>query len=383
MLVQDRCTCGGAPGIAARPRSGAVMPLMSRPVNLTVHRRRPVLVTVAVLIALLVGYAAVAVTRASAASPLLSQGKPAIASSVENAGLPASAAVDGNTGTRWSSAFSDPQWLRVDLGATATIDQVVLTWEAAYATAFQIQVSADAATWTSIYSTTSGTGGTQTLAVNGTGRYVRMYGTVRGTPYGYSLWEFQVYGNLATPGCGTAARGCQVAVDLELPQRVAVRRAPDGAVHPHVPAGAVDREGLRTAGAGRGRVDRRPRRGVGRHLDLEGRGIRRLPGQHHLVDGGCGAQVDAQPLRVAERAGPAGAGVAVDGRRGRQAGVLDRRSDGGLALRQQRARRAGPRHRDRGIAHQERDQHRNRDQDRPPAMDREVDGTRHQWHDSS
>src|SRR6266540_4300335 len=75
MLVQDRCTCGGAPGIAARPRSGAVMPLMSRPVNLTVHRRRPVLVTVAVLIALLVGYAAVAVTRASAASPLLSQGK--------------------------------------------------------------------------------------------------------------------------------------------------------------------------------------------------------------------------------------------------------------------------------------------------------------------
>src|SRR6266542_2688605 len=192
MLVQDRCTCGGAPGIAARPRSGAVMPLMSRPVNLTVHRRRPVLVTVAVLIALLVGYAAVAVTRASAASPLLSQGKPAIASSVENAGLPASAAVDGNTGTRWSSAFSDPQWLRVDLGAIAAIDQVVLTWEAAYARAFQIQVSTDGSTWTNIFSTTTGTGGTQTLAVNGTGRYVRMYGTVRGTPYGYSLWELAV-----------------------------------------------------------------------------------------------------------------------------------------------------------------------------------------------
>src|SRR6266498_3716385 len=168
MLVQDRCTCGGAPGISARPRSGAVMPLMSRPVNLTVHRRRPVLVTVAVLIALLVGYAAVAVTRASAVSPLLSQGKPAIASSVENAGLPASAAVDGNTGTRWSSAFSDPQWLRVDLGATATIDQVVLAWETAYATAFQIQVSPDASAWTTIASTTTGTGGTQTLTVNGT-----------------------------------------------------------------------------------------------------------------------------------------------------------------------------------------------------------------------
>ena len=69
------------------------------------------------------------------------QGRPATASSTENAGTPASAAVDGNPGTRWSSAYSDPQWLQVDLGATADVCQVVLTWEAAYATAFQIQVS--------------------------------------------------------------------------------------------------------------------------------------------------------------------------------------------------------------------------------------------------
>src|SRR6185503_9595522 len=136
----------------------------------------------------LVGYTALATRPARAASALLSQGKPAVASSVENAGTPASAAVDGNTGTRWSSQFSDPQWLRVDLGATATIDQVVLVWEAAYARAFQIQVSADASTWTTIFSTTTGTGGTQTLNVNGTGRYVRMLGTTRATAFGYSLW---------------------------------------------------------------------------------------------------------------------------------------------------------------------------------------------------
>src|SRR2546421_5497128 len=110
-------------------------------VNVMVHRRRSVIATVTVVIALLVGYTAMVVNGPSGASPLLSQGKPAPASSVENAGLPASAAVDGNTGTRWSSAFSDPQWLQVDLGATATVDQVVLNWEAAYATAFQIQVS--------------------------------------------------------------------------------------------------------------------------------------------------------------------------------------------------------------------------------------------------
>jgi beta-glucosidase len=145
---------------------------------------------------------------AHAADPsLLSQGKPATASSTENAGTPASAAVDGDTGTRWSSAASDPQWLQVDLGAKASLTQVVLKWETAYATAFQIQVSDDGSTWTPAYSTTTGTGGAQTVAVNASGRYVRMYGTKRATGYGYSLWEFQVYGTLtggSSASCGTA-----------------------------------------------------------------------------------------------------------------------------------------------------------------------------------
>ncbi len=129
---------------------------------------------------------------ASCGTTNIALNKTATASSLENASFPASAAVDGNTGTRWSSAFSDPQWLEVDLGSSQSICQVTLDWEAAYATAFQIQTSADGSTWTTIYSTTAGTGGTQTLAVTGTGRYIRMYGTARGTPYGYSLWEFQV-----------------------------------------------------------------------------------------------------------------------------------------------------------------------------------------------
>ncbi|WNI16456.1 discoidin domain-containing protein [Actinacidiphila sp. ITFR-21] len=125
---------------------------------------------------------------------LLSQGKTATASSSENASFTAPNAVDGNTGTRWSSAFSDPQWLQVDLGATHAVSQVVLNWEAAYGTAYQIQTSADGTTWTTVYSTTNATGGVQTLPVTGSGRYVRFYGTARSTQYGYSLWEFQVYG---------------------------------------------------------------------------------------------------------------------------------------------------------------------------------------------
>ncbi|HEY7921175.1 MAG TPA: discoidin domain-containing protein, partial [Streptosporangiaceae bacterium] len=134
--------------------------------------------------------------------------QPATASSTENTGTPAADAVDGNLGTRWSSAFSDPQWLQVDLGSSKTICGVTLNWETAYGKAFQIQTSPDGTNWTTIYSTTTGTGGVQALTVSGTGRYVRMYGTARGTQYGYSLWEFDVY----TTGSGGGGTGNTVTV---------------------------------------------------------------------------------------------------------------------------------------------------------------------------
>ncbi|HET6296724.1 MAG TPA: discoidin domain-containing protein [Kribbella sp.] len=149
-------------------------------------------------IALLLGGAVLTAQPAQAAT-LLSQGRPVTASSSEGAGTPATAAVDGDPTTRWSSVFSDPQWLQVDLGAAADISQLVLRWEAAYATAYRIEVSADAQTWSRVYSTTTGQGGTETLQVNGNGRYVRFYGTQRAGGYGYSLWEFEVHG---TPGSG-------------------------------------------------------------------------------------------------------------------------------------------------------------------------------------
>jgi eukaryotic-like serine/threonine-protein kinase len=125
---------------------------------------------------------------------LLSQGHPVSASSAQGYPWAAAYAVDGNLGTRWSSAWSDPQWLEVDLGAIHPVTKVVLYWERAYATAFQIQVSDNGTTWTDVYSTTTGTGGVQTVPVRGADRYVRMYGTRRVTQYGYSLWEFQVFG---------------------------------------------------------------------------------------------------------------------------------------------------------------------------------------------
>jgi hypothetical protein len=118
----------------------------------------------------------------------------ATASSVESSSYTADKAVDGNGTTRWSSGFNDPQWISIDLGSTYKITSVILKWEAAYGKSYTIDVSDDGANWTTVCTKTNGTGGTETLTVNGTGRYVRMYGTARGTIYGYSLWEMEVYG---------------------------------------------------------------------------------------------------------------------------------------------------------------------------------------------
>jgi hypothetical protein len=145
-----------------------------------------------------VSSAATLTVSGGATGALLSQGKPATASSTQD-GLDAANAVDGNTGTRWGSAFSNGEWIYVDLGATATITRVVLNWEAAFATGYQIQTATSpSGPWTTIFATTTGDGGIDDLSLSGSGRFVRMNGTQRAlTAFGYSLWEFQVYG---TPG---------------------------------------------------------------------------------------------------------------------------------------------------------------------------------------
>ncbi|WP_326827084.1 DUF1996 domain-containing protein [Streptosporangium sp. NBC_01756] len=177
--------------------------------------------------------------QASAAEIPLSQGRSVSASSTENAAAPASAAVDGNGGTRWASAFSDPQWLQVDLGATATINKVVLNWENAYATAFTIQTSADGGSWTTVHTTTAGTGGNQTLNVSGSGRYVRMHATKRATQWGVSLWEFQVYGTGGSTQPPPGGGGPIVRVAEFLAECPYTHRLPDDPiVFPGLPGGS-------------------------------------------------------------------------------------------------------------------------------------------------
>jgi hypothetical protein len=147
----------------------------------------------------------------------LALNKAATASSSETASYTPNLAVDGNTGTRWASAFSDPQWIRVDLGGSYAINRVVLRWEAAYARAYKVELSTDGATYATLYSTTTGDGGVDDLLnLSGTGRYLRVTGTARATTYGYSLWELEAYGagSTAPTATRTSTAGSTTSVNV-------------------------------------------------------------------------------------------------------------------------------------------------------------------------
>ena len=129
----------------------------------------------------------------------LALGKPAVSSSIDDPARTADQAVDGNYSSRWSSGQFDDSWIYVDLGQAYSLTSVVLEWEAAYAKAYKLQVANDpAGPWADIYETADGKGGSETISVKGTGRYVRMLGServvVNGSKWGYSLYEFEVYG---------------------------------------------------------------------------------------------------------------------------------------------------------------------------------------------
>ena len=122
--------------------------------------------------------------------------------SSQNGGNLAKYAFDGDlsTANRWESLQGvDPSWIAADMGSVKAFDRVVLTWENAYASAYQIQVSPDNNAWTTIQ-TVAGKGGTETVNFPTTSsRYVRMLGTARATTFGYSLYEMQVFD---VPQCG-------------------------------------------------------------------------------------------------------------------------------------------------------------------------------------
>lgn len=120
-------------------------------------------------------------------------------------------AFDGDNNTRWSSAWRtsgenpadpntdsnpDSEWIDVDLGAAHEVSSVLLNWEAAYSSDYDIQTSFDGINWETVYSESSSDGGIDSIAFAETEltRFVRMQGNDRATEFGHSLWEFEVRG---------------------------------------------------------------------------------------------------------------------------------------------------------------------------------------------
>jgi len=120
---------------------------------------------------------------------------------------PAANAVDGNGGTRWESAMNtDPSWISVDLANQYALTSVVIDWEAANAATYQVQGSTNGTTWVTLSTKTGGVFGnrTDTVAVTGNYRYVRIYGTARTSQYGYSIWSLKVYGGAVATSSSSA-----------------------------------------------------------------------------------------------------------------------------------------------------------------------------------
>jgi len=125
----------------------------------------------------------------------LSSGKIAVSSADENDTYPASNAIDGDVSTRWSSTYNDDAWIYVDLRNVYSVEQILLNWEAAYGKDYNIEVSIDGRKWDKIATLSNQDGEKDIISfapVNA--RYVKLQGVTRALEYGYSLWEFEVYG---------------------------------------------------------------------------------------------------------------------------------------------------------------------------------------------
>ena len=111
---------------------------------------------------------------------------------------PGQNAVDGDTNTRWAAGVQDDnQWITVDLGDIYNINKTVLYWENSYLSEYKIQGSMDNVHFQDIYVQNNSKGEVEEIVFDDTPtRYVRIQSIKRGTNYGPSLWEFQLYGTL-------------------------------------------------------------------------------------------------------------------------------------------------------------------------------------------
>jgi hypothetical protein len=142
------------------------------------------------------GFAFLALHSQACAQVNLALGKTAVVSSTQ-AGT-ASNVLDGSLTTRWGSLYTDNEWIYVDLGSSVPVAQVTLRWQSAYGSSYIIQTSTNGTTWDDRATLTAQNGGTDDIFFpTASARYVKMQGLTRGTGWGYSLYEFEIYAPVA------------------------------------------------------------------------------------------------------------------------------------------------------------------------------------------
>lgn len=138
-------------------------------------------------------------------APNIAYQRPVFTTSNESSAYTGDKAVDANGNTRWSSSYANNQSIVVDLGSNYNVNRVRLAWESAYAKDYQIQFSTDNVSWTTVrefWGKSSAAADDQT-GLSGTARYVKVYCINRATNYGFSLYEFEIYGTAASNAIAT------------------------------------------------------------------------------------------------------------------------------------------------------------------------------------
>jgi len=103
---------------------------------------------------------------------------------------------EGDLNTRWASAYRDGEWIYFDFGKPKTISKLIIRWEAAYATSYEILTSDNAVNWKRLILLEGQTGGVSELNFQPvTCRYVKLVGLKRvNTEWGVSVWEIEPFG---------------------------------------------------------------------------------------------------------------------------------------------------------------------------------------------
>lgn len=140
-----------------------------------------------------------AVPKQNGENKILSNGCNVTASSIENDNLKATYLVDGDCSSRWGSLFSDEQWICVDLGEVCSLTSTFILWEKnAAGRNYDVLISLDGKQWTTAATIVDGEYPNTTIALSGQARYIKINFKARYSNFGYSIYEWKVFGKPAT-----------------------------------------------------------------------------------------------------------------------------------------------------------------------------------------